>query len=90
LANTLSSKKRIRQNEKHRLRNKTVRTRTRSYIKRAQLAIEEGNPENATQAVKKAISEIDRAKSKGILHRNNAARRKSRLMKRLAPLAKSK
>jgi len=90
LANTLSSKKRIRQNEKHRLRNKTVRTRTRSFIKRAQLAIEEGNPENATQAVKKAISEIDRAKSKGILHRNNAARRKSRLMKRLAPLAKSK
>jgi len=70
LANTLSSKKRIRQNEKHRLRNKTVRTRTRSFIKRAQLAIEEGNPENATQAVKKAISEIDRAKSKGILHRN--------------------
>jgi small subunit ribosomal protein S20 len=90
LANTLSSKKRIRQNEKHRLRNKTVRTRTRSFIKRAQLAIEEGNPENATQAVKKAISEIDRAKSKGILHRNNAARRKSRLMKRLAPLVKSK
>lgn len=90
MANTLSSKKRIRQNEKHRLRNKTVRTRTRSFIKRAQLAIEEGNPENATQAVKKAISEIDRAKSKGILHRNNAARRKSRLMKRLAPLVKSK
>ena len=90
MANTLSSKKRIRQNETHRLRNKTVRTRTRSFIKRAQLAIEEGNPENATQAVKKAISEIDRAKSKGILHRNNAARRKSRLMKRLAPLVKSK
>jgi len=90
LANTLSSKKRIRQNEKHRLRNKTVRTRTRSYIKRAQLAIEEGNPENATQSVKNAISEIDRAKSKGVLHRNNAARRKSRLMKRLAPLVKSK
>ena len=90
MANTLSSKKRIRQNEKHRLRNKTVRTRTRSYIKRAQLAIEEGNPENATLAVKKAISAIDRANSKGILHRNNAARRKSRLMKRLAPLVKSK
>jgi small subunit ribosomal protein S20 len=90
LANTPSSKKRIRQNEKHRLRNKTVRTRTRSFIKRAQLAIEEGNPENATEAVKKAISEIDRAKSKGILHRNNAARRKSRLMKRLAPVVKSK
>lgn len=90
MANTLSSKKRIRQNEKHRLRNKTVRTRTRSFIKRAHLAIEEGNPENATVAVNKAISEIDRAKSKGILHRNNAARRKSRLMKRLAPVVKSK
>jgi small subunit ribosomal protein S20 len=90
LANTHSAKKRIRQNEKRRVRNKAVRTRTRSYIKRAQQAIEEGNAEAAAAAVKLAVSEIDRAKSKGILHHRNAARRKSRLMKRLAPMLKSK
>ena len=90
MANTPSAKKRIRQNEKRRLRNKTVRTRTRGFIKRARLAIEEGNPEAASEAVKKAISQIDRAKSKGVLHRKNAARRKSRLMKSLTPLLKSK
>jgi small subunit ribosomal protein S20 len=72
------------------MRNKAVRTRTRSFIKRAQLAIEEGNPEVAADAVKQAVSEIDRAKSKGVLHRRNADRRKSRLMKRLAPILKSK
>ena len=76
----------MRQNEKRRIRNKTVRTRTRGFIKRARLAIEEGNPEAANEAVKKAISQIDRAKSKGILHHRNAARRKSRLMKHLAQM----
>jgi small subunit ribosomal protein S20 len=90
LANTPSAKKRIRQNEKRRLHNKTIRTRTRGFIKRARLAIEEGNPEAASEAVKKAISQIDRAKSKGVLHHKNAARRKSRLMKHLAPLLESK
>ncbi len=90
MANTPSAKKRIRQDAKRRMRNKAVRTRTRSFIKRAQLAIEEGNPEVAADAVRMAVSEIDRAKSKGVLHRRNADRRKSRLMKRLAPILKSK
>jgi small subunit ribosomal protein S20 len=90
LANTRSAKKRMRQNEKRRIRNRVVRTRTRGFIKRARLAIEEGNPEVATDAVKAAISQIDRAKSKGVLHPRNAARRKSRLMKHLAPLQESK
>ena len=86
MANTRSAKKRMRQNEKRRIRNKTIRTRTRGFIKRARLAIDEGNPEAANEAVKKAISQIDRAKSKGILHHRNAARRKSRLMKHLAQM----
>ncbi|HEY70109.1 MAG TPA: 30S ribosomal protein S20 [Anaerolineae bacterium] len=90
MANTRSAKKRIRQNEKRRIRNKNVRTRTRGFIKRARLAIEEGNPEAANEAVKMAISQIDRAKSKGVLHPRNAARRKSRLMKHLTPLLDSK
>ena len=90
MANTPSAKKRIRQNMKHRIRNKAVRTRTRSCIKRAQLAIEQGNPEIAADAVKKAVSEIDRAKSKGVMHRRTADRTKSRLMKRLSPMLASK
>ena len=90
MANTPSAKKRIRQNMKRRIRNKTVRTRTRSYIRRAQVAIEEGNPEVAAEAVKTAVSEIDRAKSKGVMHRKSADRYKSRLMKRLSPIVKSK
>jgi small subunit ribosomal protein S20 len=72
------------------MRNKTVRTRTRSFIKRAQQAMAEGDPQVAAEAVKKAVSEIDRAKLKGVLHHRNAARHKSRLMKRLAPMLKSK
>jgi small subunit ribosomal protein S20 len=72
------------------MRNKAVRTRTRSFIRLAQRALEEGNPEAASEAVKKAVSEIDRAKSKGVFHRRNADRRKSRLMKRLAPMLQSK
>lgn len=90
MANTLSSKKRIRQNARRRMRNKNVRARTRSFIKRAQTAIEEGNTQVAAEAVKQAISEIDRAKTTGVLHRRTADRRKSRLMKRLSPVLKSK
>ena len=88
LANTLSAKKRIRQNAKRRERNKTVRTRARSHVRNARLAIEAGDAEAATAAVKLATSDLDRAASKGVIHSKNAARRKSRLMKRLAAMFK--
>ena len=84
MANTLSAKKRIRQNEKRRQRNQAVRTRTRTYTKRARQAISEGDIPAAEEAVKAASSQLDRAVSKGVIHENNAARRKSRLMKQLA------
>ena len=90
MANTASAKKRIRQNEKRRLRNKSWRTRARTHIKRARMAIETQDPEAAIAAVRMAAKELDRAASKGAIHKRNAARRKSRLMRQLAKLEASK
>ncbi|HEY4666356.1 MAG TPA: 30S ribosomal protein S20 [Anaerolineales bacterium] len=84
MANTRSAKKRIRQNEKRRDRNKPVRTHARTQVKLARTAIEAGKPDLAAAAVKEAIQQLDRAADAGVIHRKNAARRKSRLMKRLA------
>jgi small subunit ribosomal protein S20 len=84
LATTESAKKRIRQNIKRRERNQVVRTRARTFVKRARLAIAAGDKEAAHEAVRLAASELDKAASKGVIHPRNAARRKSRLMKLLA------
>jgi small subunit ribosomal protein S20 len=86
LANTKSAKKRMRQNEKRRIRNREVKSRTRSFIKLAGVAIESGDVSASEQAVQKAISEIDRAAQKGVIHKNNAARHKSRLMARFSKM----
>jgi small subunit ribosomal protein S20 len=83
LANIKSQIKRNRQNEKRRVRNRVFRGTARTFVAKARLAIETGKPE-AEEAVKKAISELDHAAQVGVLHKNNAARRKSRLMKQLA------
>ena len=69
--------------------NKTVRTRTRTYVRRARQAIEQGDSAQAQQAVEQAIVELDRAASKGVLHRNTTSRNKSRLMKSLGKLTQS-
>jgi len=90
LANTKSAKKRIRQNSRRRVRNARIRTRARSSVRSARQAVE-GSDRNAGEgAVKSAIQELDRAASKGVLHRNNAARRKSRLQKQLAKMPSAK
>ena len=86
MANIKSQIKRNKQNEKRRLRNRNVRGSTRSMIKSARVAMEAGEVENSQTAVLVAISALDRAAQKRVLHKNNAARRKSRLMKRLAAL----
>lgn len=82
MAHTRSAIKRIRQAERRRLRNQMVKSRVKTLIKRARSVIEAGNLEQARLSVGDAISALDRAAERGILHRNNAARRKSRLMKR--------
>jgi small subunit ribosomal protein S20 len=86
LANIKSAIKRNKQNEKRRLRNRIVRGRARTFIKKAKLVIEEGDVTGAREATRQAVSALDKAAEKGILHKNNAARRKSRLMRRLAKL----
>ena len=82
MANIKSQIKRNRQNEKRRLRNRTVRGAARAAVRNARATIETGKPDQAT--VVEAISRLDKAVVKGVIHKNNAARRKSRLMKALA------
>lgn len=90
LAHHKSALKRIRSNEKKRIRNRIMRSKARTEIKKARALIQEGDLETARQATLEAIRTLDKAAGKGILHRNNAARRKSRLMKKLAALEAQK
>ena len=82
MANNKQSKKRILINETKRLRNRPYRSAARTYVKKAELAIRAGDQNHAASAVGDALSMLDRVASKGIIHQNNAARRKSRLMKK--------
>ena len=86
MANIKSAIKRNKQNEKRRQRNRIFRGRARTYVKNARDVIISENLEEARAATLQAISALDKAAEKGILHKNNAARRKSRLMKQLAAL----
>jgi small subunit ribosomal protein S20 len=88
LANIKSAIKRNKQNEKRRLRNRYFRGRARVFVRDARAAIETENVEDARAEVQKAISALDKAAEKGVIHKNNAARRKSRLMRRLVELEK--
>ena len=83
MANTKSAQKHMRQDIKRRVRNRVVRSSARTYVKRARVLINAGEMDESVAAVHEAISALDRAVAKGVIHRNNAARRKSRLMKRL-------
>ena len=80
MANIKSALKRIRSGERKRMRNKPVRTALKTYIQKAQRQIVAGDPDDAGLAVVQAISALDKAANKGIIHRNQAARRKARLM----------
>jgi small subunit ribosomal protein S20 len=86
LANIKSQIKRNKQNEKRRLRNRMYRGVTRAAVRDARSTLEDGNVEESRTAVIEAISALDKAVAKGVIHKNNASRRKSRLMKRLASL----
>jgi small subunit ribosomal protein S20 len=87
LANIKSAIKRNKQNEKRRLLNRIYRGRARTFVQRARVELKKGDPETSVEAVKAAIMELDIAAGKGVIHKNNAARRKSRLMKHLADLS---
>ena len=83
MANTLSAMKRNRQNIKRREHNRVFRGRARSFVKKARLAIEAGEVDAAREATLAAAAALDKAAQKGVIHKNNAARRKSRLMQQL-------
>jgi len=84
MPNTKSAAKRMRIEQKRRARNRAVKSTVKTFITKAQKSIvAEPGAEATTEAIRQAISQLDRAATKGVLHRNNVARRKSRLMKRL-------
>ena len=86
MATHKSALKRIRQNEKRRLHNRSYRNRARTLVKQAREAIESGDADEAREATRIAARDLDTLASRGIIHSRNAARRKSRLMKQLARL----
>jgi small subunit ribosomal protein S20 len=88
LANIKSAIKRNKQNEKRRQLNRIFRGSTRTQVKDAKEMIASGDKEKAAIKVKEAIQKLDHAAAKGVVHKNNAARRKSRLMKHLASMEK--
>ena len=88
MANIKSQIKRNRQNEKRRLRNKSVRAELRTRTKSAVTAAETG-AENSAEALRLAVKRIDKAAAKGVIHKNTAANHKSRLVRRVAALEAS-
>ena len=86
MANIKSQIKRNRQNEKRHARNKAVRSELKTRVKRAITVAQQGE-ENATEAAKAAVKRLDKAAAKRIIHKNAAARRKSRLQRRINQIA---
>ncbi|MCL4369078.1 MAG: 30S ribosomal protein S20 [Actinobacteria bacterium] len=83
MANTKSALKMIRVSERRRQHNRPIRSALKTYVSKAVKAAGQADPSAAQSAVHTAIRELDKAAAKGVIHPNNAARRKSRLMKRL-------
>lgn len=79
---TKTAKKQMRVSERKRLRNQPIRSQCKTAVTRAEKLIFSGKMDEAGQAVTAAISTLDKAAEKGVIHANNAARRKSRLMKK--------
>ncbi|CAM3930977.1 30S ribosomal protein S20 [Psychrobacter arenosus] len=86
MANSAQARKRARQNTKRRQHSASQRSMIRTYLKRVNAAIEAKDYDNATEAYNKAVPVIDRLADKGIIHKNKAARHKSRLNKAIKAL----
>jgi small subunit ribosomal protein S20 len=87
VANIKSQLKRIKTNEKRRLRNKAVKSELKTYVRKTREAIAAGDKAAADQALRLASRKLDKAVSKGVIHKNQAANRKSALAARVAALA---
>lgn len=83
MANMKSAIKRIRVNESSRVQNQTVKSNMRTNIKHVENLVDENKVEEAQTALKTAIKKIDKAVQKGIIHKNNGTRQKSRLSKKV-------
>jgi small subunit ribosomal protein S20 len=86
VANIKSQVKRNKQNEKARLRNKAVKSELKTLIRRFREAADSGNVEETNEALRLASKKLDKAASKGVIHKNQAANRKSAIAKRAAAL----
>ena len=87
LANSPQARKRARQAEKRRVQNASQRSMVRTYIKRVDAAIAASDAASAANALEEAVPMIDRMVSKGIMHKNKAARHKSRLNRKIQALS---
>ncbi|MCT1998504.1 30S ribosomal protein S20 [Brachybacterium muris] len=81
MANIKSQIKRNKTNEKARLRNRAVKSELKTYTRKVRSAVTEGNADAAAKALKDASRKLDKAVSKGVIHKNQAANRKSGLAK---------
>ncbi len=86
MAHTKQMKKRIRQNERLRVRNMAVNSRVKTYVKLATAAMEAKDQAAMKAAIPAALTEIDRAAKKGVIHKNSAARKKSSLQRKAAAI----
>ncbi|MFC7380863.1 30S ribosomal protein S20 [Sphaerisporangium rhizosphaerae] len=86
MANIKSQIKRNRQNEKARLRNKAVKSSLKTAVRKFREAAEQGKAEDALVLMRAASRQLDKAVSKGVIHKNQAANRKSAIAKRVAAL----
>lgn len=86
MANIKSQQKRNKTNEKARLRNKAVKSALRTYTRRFDDAVKAGDNDKAQAAARAACRQLDKAASKGVIHRNQAANRKSSIAKKAAAL----
>ncbi|MDR1913723.1 MAG: 30S ribosomal protein S20 [Clostridiales bacterium] len=87
MANIKSAKKRIKVIQKKTLRNRIVKSSTKTAVKKVRAALAQGDKSNTEEAFRNAVSAIDKAVSKGVYHKNTAARKKSRLAKRIHKIA---
>ena len=83
MAHSRSAKKAVRKNERHRVANRSLRSALRTHLKKAEAHLASSEIDEAGAAVANAASQLDRAVTKGLIKKNNAARRKSRLMRKL-------
>ena len=86
MANIKSQLKRIKTNEKARLRNKAVKSELKTYVRKVREAVAAGDKDSAATALAAATRKLDKAVSKGVIHANQAANRKSSIAKQVSSL----